>query len=170
MKLVVDVHYAESVAIVAGVLFEEWDSNEVLRTLTVEVSKIEPYEPGAFYKRELPCILELLQHISEELDLIIVDGFVKLGSKEADGLGMHLYRSLEEKVPIIGVAKKPFSGTPKEYEIYRGESSKPLLVSSVGISLDESKELIEMMHGKNRIPTLLKRVDQICRGINADTK
>ena len=166
MKLVVDVQYDQNDAIAAGILFEEWDSSEISKALTVGVNNIEPYEPGAFYKRELPCILELLKHVTAELDVIIIDGFVKLGADESDGLGMHLYRSLEGKVPIIGVAKKPFSGTPEEYEIYRGDSSKPLLVSSVGISLDESKEFIAMMHGKHRIPTLLKRADQLCRGIN----
>ena len=166
MKLAVDVQYKEDTATAAGVLFNDWGSSEVARTLTVEVSNIEPYEPGAFYKRELPCILELLKHVTEELEVIIIDGFVKLGPDESDGLGMHLYRSLEGRVPIIGVAKKPFSGTPDEYEIYRGDSSKPILVSSVGISLGQSKEFIAMMHGKHRIPTLLKRVDQVCRRIN----
>jgi len=166
MKLAVDVQYQQNSAIVAGILFEDWGSNEVARTLTVELADIEPYEPGAFYKRELPCILELLKHVTEELTVIVIDGFVTLGIDESDGLGMHLYRSLNARVPVIGVAKKAFLGTPETYEVYRGDSSKPLLVSSVGISLSEAKRLIETMHGKHRIPTLLKRADQVCRGIN----
>lgn len=117
MKLAVDVQYEQSSAIVAGVLFDDWTSNMVVRTLTVKVVDIEPYEPGAFYKRELPCILELLKHVTEDLDVIIIDGFVKLGQDETDGLGMHLYRATKELTPVIGVAKKPFSGTPNAYEI-----------------------------------------------------
>ena len=54
---------------------------------------------------------------------------------------MHLYRAIDERMPIIGVAKKPFEGTPKEYEIYRGDSAEPLLVSSVGVSLSDAKPL-----------------------------
>jgi deoxyribonuclease V len=166
MNLAIDVQYDGDSATVAGILFQDWSSSDVARTLTVEVGNIMAYEPGAFYKRELPCILELLKDVPEDLEVIIIDGFVKLGGDETDGLGMHLYRALKESIPVIGVAKKPFTGTPKGYEIFRGDSSKPLLVSSVGISLSESKELIQMMHGKHRIPTLLKRADQVCRGIN----
>lgn len=165
MNLAIDVHYREDSAMVAGIFFEDWSSNKIARTLTVEVDNVKPYEPGAFYKRELPCILELLKQVSEQLALIIVDGFVTLGDGQADGLGMHLYRTLDKSTPIIGVAKRPFLETPKDCEIYRGGSSKPLLVSSIGIPLSEAKTLIENMHGLHRIPTLLKRADQACRGI-----
>lgn len=168
MNLAIDVQYDRSSATVAGILFQNWASSAVSKTVITKVNGVEPYEAGAFYKRELPCILKLLEDVSEDLDTIIIDGFVKLGSDETDGLGMYLYRALEDSIPVIGVAKKPFVGTPKDYEILRGDSSKPLLVSSVGISLSESKELIQMMHGKHRIPTLLKRVDQVCRGISVD--
>lgn len=168
MNLAIDVQYDGSSATVAGILFQDWGSSAVSKTVITKVNGVEPYEAGAFYKRELPCILELLKDVSEDLDAIIIDGFVKLGSDETDGLGMHLYRALKESIPVIGVAKKPFAGTPKDYEIFRGDSSKPLLVSSVGISLSESKELIQMMHGKHRIPTLLKRADQVCRGIDVN--
>lgn len=168
MKLAIDVQYHDDRAVVAGLLFQEWDSNEIVRTVVVEVDNIAPYEPGAFYKRELPCILALLKQVSDTLDVIIVDGFVTLGAAKEDGLGMHLYRALNGATPIIGVAKKAFDGTPKDDEIYRGDSRKPLYVSSVGVAHVEAKGLIEAMHGDHRMPSLLKRVDQVCRGIDVD--
>jgi len=165
VNLVIDVHYENNSAIVAGILFEDWTTNEISRTILTTLNHVEPYEPGAFYKRELPCILELLKEVTEELNCIIIDGYVVLGEDQVDGLGMHLYHSMNQEIPIIGVAKKPFLGTPKDYEVFRGESKNPLLISSVGLSLEKSKTLVKSMHGKHRIPTLLKQVDQLCRGI-----
>lgn len=163
MILVIDVHYEGNKAFAAGVLFKDGASAHAVKTYVVEVSDIKPYEPGAFYKRELPCILKLLESIDENLDLIIIDGFVHLGESKRDGLGMHLYSALKQSTPVIGVAKKAFAGTPEEFEIYRGNSKKPLWVTSVGIDLQDSKSLIKTMHGEHRIPTLLRRVDQFCR-------
>ena len=51
--------------------------------------------------------------------------------------------------------------------IYRGDSAKPLFVTAVGMTLEEAKAHIASMHGEHRIPTLLRRVDQLCRGIVA---
>lgn len=40
-----------------------------------ESAVILPYEPGSFYKRELPCILSLLKDIYKQLDAIVIDGY-----------------------------------------------------------------------------------------------
>lgn len=159
--------YAENNALAAGVLFPSWDSDEIERVILKEINEIAPYEPGNFYKRELPCILSLLESVDEDLEVIIVDGFVSLGSEEKEGLGMYLYNAINRTIPIIGVAKKAFLDTPKECEVFRGTSIKPLFVTSIGVPLNEAKNLVATMHGKNRIPTQLKKVDQLCRGINA---
>ena len=164
MILAIDVQYEENSAVVAGVLFPKWSSTEPNRDMVKSVSGIEPYESGAFYKRELPCILSLLQDVNEHLETIVIDGFVTLGKEEKKGLGMYLYEALGEKISIIGVAKRSFKDTPKICEIYRGDSSKPLFVTSVGLSLGEAIAGVASMHGKHRIPTLLKKADQLCRG------
>lgn len=119
--------YAENTALAAGVVFPSWDSDEIERTLLKEIRKIEPYEPGNFYKRELPCILALLEDVEEELKAIIIDGFVSLGSNEKAGLGLHLYNAIDQSVPVIGVAKKAFIDTPKECEVYRGAAQNHFL-------------------------------------------
>jgi deoxyribonuclease V len=55
MILAVDGHYKGKKAVVAGVLFENWDDDHPCEVFTSEVSNIEKYKPGEFYKRELPC-------------------------------------------------------------------------------------------------------------------
>ena len=165
MILAIDVQYEEDSALAAGVLFSSWGSPEPDKSVVKTIEGIEPYEAGSFYKRELPCILSLLEDIEETIEVIIVDGFVTLGKEESKGLGMHLYDSLENKIPIIGVAKRSFKGTPEQCELYSGDSAKPLFITAVGVSLEDAKSLIASMDGKHRIPTLLKRVDQLCRGI-----
>ena len=167
MIFTIDVQYTDNSALAAGVIFPRWDSDEIERILLKDIREIAPYEPGNFYKRELPCILALLEDVEEELEAIVIDGFVSLGSNEKAGLGMHLYNAIDKSAPIVGVAKKSFVDTPKECEIYRGSSAKPLFVTAAGIRLDEAKSLIASMHGKHRIPTILKKADQLCRGINA---
>ena len=164
MILTVDVHYrSDNTATVAGILFPKWESDEVERILVKQIDKVAAYEPGSFYKRELPCITSLLNDIDDELEAIIIDGYVTLGREQKPGLGMHLYKSRGEEVPVIGVAKNKFLGTPQEYQVFRGKSKTPLYITAIGVSLTYAKEHIVNMHGKNRIPTLLKKVDHVCR-------
>jgi len=166
MILVTDIHYFENKANAAGLLFTDWTSEEVHQQHVITLEDIAPYESGQFYKRELPCILKLLKEIDlTQLEAVIVDGYVTLGAEQSDGLGMYLYRELESKLPVIGVAKNVFQGTPESAKLYRGESQKALFVTSVGIELDDAKKKIGQMHGEFRLPTLLKRVDQICREV-----
>jgi len=164
MILATDIHYFENKANAAGLLFEDWTSEEVHQQRVVTLENVAPYESGQFYKRELPCILKLLEEIDlAQLEVIIVDGYVTLGAEQSDGLGMYLYRELEDEIPVIGVAKNEFEGTPEKSKIYRGDSKKPLFVTSVGIALEDAKKKVEQMHGSYRLTTLLKQVDQLCR-------
>ena len=64
---------------------------------------------------------------------------------------------------MIGVAKNEFRGTPKEFEILRGQSVKPLYVSAIGIELVQAKHNVQSMYRKYRIPELLKQVDRLSR-------
>jgi deoxyribonuclease V len=91
------------------------------------------------------------------------DGFVWLGRDKKDGLGGRLYKSLNERIPVIGVAKSAFKDTPEELRLYRGRSSRPLFITSAGIDAGEAKSLIAIMYGQNRIPFILKRADQLSR-------
>lgn len=163
MILATDVHYFDQYAIAAGVLFKSWGSADIEQLMTVKIDTIEPYESGQFYKRELPCLLTLLEKIEVKLDIIIVDGFVHLNANKKAGLGKYLYDAVGEKVAIIGVAKNAYTDAADNIQIYRGESKKPLYITAEGIELETAKESIHAMHGAFRLPTLLKRVDQLCR-------
>jgi len=162
MKLAVDVQYSQDIAFVAGVLFSDWLSTTPASEYLTKVSDVEEYEPGSFYKRELPCILKLLAEYELEPETIIVDGYVYLDNSGKAGLGKRLYDALKGNVEIIGVAKKAFISIGSECEIYRGCSAKPLYVTSTS-DLGIAKNNVVKMYGENRMPVLLKRADQLCR-------
>lgn len=158
-----DVHYQENKAVAAGVLFNNWDDRTSISQLTVPIDRVMDYEPGQFYKRELPCIWELLQQLKDLPAYIIVDGYVYLDDAKKPGLGKYLYDALQAKSIIIGVAKNRFKDIPKESELLRGASQKPLYVTAAGITSSEAKYFISIMYGQYRIPEMLKLVDHLSR-------
>jgi deoxyribonuclease V len=86
-----------------------------------------------------------------------------LDDVETPGLGAHLYNRLDNRIPVIGVAKNRYKTSDSAIEILRGKSKKPLYITAVGVDLISASKYIQCMHGDNRIPTLLKKVDQISR-------
>lgn len=161
MLLAIDVHYKTTYAKAVGVLFD-WGDESPQRIITDIVNDVAAYEPGQFYKRELPCILQLLKQVNlNTLEAIIVDGHVFVDNNKTFGLGGHLWRALDEKTPIIGVAKRAFHNTEQvSTPVYRGESNNPLYISSIGIPEEAVLEKIKLLHGDYRIPTILKILDQ----------
>lgn len=158
--LIIDVDYRDTYGVAAGVLIDDWEST-TCAVITVKINDIEPYETGLFYKRELPCIRELLKHVKVELGCIVVDGYVFLGEDQHDGLGAKLHH--ETQIPVIGVAKTHFDGTPEEAFVHRGESIKPVYVTSIGGDAEAARECIAKMAGDFRIPGMLKYADYVCR-------
>jgi deoxyribonuclease V len=161
MIAAVDVYYSEDGLATAGaVVFSDFGDSQGLKTYVRLIRGVKNYVPGEFYKRELPCLLEVLNAISEEIDTIIIDGYVDLGIKP--GLGRHLWKALGCRKTIIGVAKTYFHGSDA-VKIHRGKSRQPLYITSAGIEQAEAAGLIAGMHGKFRLPTLLKKADFISR-------
>jgi deoxyribonuclease V len=163
MIAALDVQYDEPTAAAtsAVVTFATWTDAEPHAEHVVRTMGIAPYEPGAFYKRELPCLLAVLESLPAAPSIVVIDGYVTLGDKP--GLGSHLWEAIERRTPIIGVAKTRFHSAAAE-EVLRGGSRSPLYVTAVGIDLDVAAAHIRSMAGPHRIPTLLKRVDQLARG------
>jgi len=156
-----DVHYGEdSVASAAAVIFQDYGDAVPVNKLTHRVHGVADYVPGAFYKRELPCLLALIQRITVPFTEAIVDGYVRLDS--GPGLGQHLYTEMGGRIPVIGVAKNRYAGA-KCLEVLRGNSRKPLYVTSAGIDPMEAAARIKCMNGPYRVPTLLKLADQLAR-------
>jgi len=161
MIAAVDVHYKDDgSATAAAVIFCDFTDFQPRETYLALISKTEAYLPGKFYKREMPCLMAVLGKIREDINTVIIDGYVDLGEKP--GLGRYLWRALGCRKNIIGVAKKYFRGTDAA-KIVRGDSKQPLYVTSAGFELQEAAGLIKNMHGMNRIPTFLKLADAACR-------
>jgi len=160
-----DTYYYEDFAKTVCIAFEDWSSEKEKEIITEKTEITSDYESGAFYKRELPCILSLLSRIElKENDIIIVDGFVTLNNDGKIGLGGYLFEALDKKIPIIGIAKNDFSSPDeKRRNVLRGESKTPLFLTAMGIDVDEIKGNVEKMHGSYRMPTILKKLDQLTR-------
>lgn len=164
--LIVDVDYREDYACVAGILIQDWDSTECA-VLTTKITDVLPYEPGMFYKRELPCIMEILKFVNVELGCIVVDGYVYLGDDTHPGLGAHLYNATN--IPVIGVGKTFFAGTLDDTKVIRN-NAKPIYVTSIGGDPVAARQCIETMAGEFRIPGMLKFADHVCRDAFKDVQ
>jgi deoxyribonuclease V len=162
--LAIDVYYEENIGTVVGVVFE-WYDEKPKEILTEKILDVAEYIPGEFYRRELPCIIKILEKVNlDNFEAIIVDGHVYIDNEENLGLGGKLYEVLEKRIPVIGVAKNQFFSNKKMIcEVYRGESNKPLYVSSIGIDLDYAVENIKKMKGSFRIPDILKQLDSLTK-------
>lgn len=163
MKLAVDVHFDRGGAVAAAVAFDAWDAPEPDRSYTCRIDPVEKLAPGELDLRELPCLLQLLRQHALTPDVILIDGFVHRDAMETAGLGRHLYHALGSRTAIIGVARTPLPDTPAQFEVFREEEARPLYVSCVGIDLGAAKARLRAMHGKRRVPTLLKLVARIAK-------
>lgn len=162
MYAALDVQYDDEhrQALAAAVVFRDWLDAEPAAEHTVVCRDIVPYVPGQFFRRELPCLLTVIQALPKPLTTIVIDGYVQLGDKP--GLGMYLWGALDQQIPVIGVAKTAFHSA-WSVEVKRGESNSPLFVTAVGIDPLQAASDIRRMAGPYRIPNLLKRVDQLAR-------
>ncbi len=163
MIFATDVHYRDNKAVAAGILFNNWQDTQPVSELIVLIDNEIEYEPGQFYKRELPCILELLKQLNCLPTYIIIDGYVYLDDIQKPGLGKHLYDAIQAKSIIIGVAKSRFKDISDESNLFRGASQKPLYITAAGIDKSEAKNLVAKMYGEHRIPAMLKLVDRLSR-------
>lgn len=163
MIVAIDVYYIEDRAKTVGILFENWtDSKSDIKALVTDYQdNVAPYQSGQFYQRELPCIMSLLAKIDlSKITAIVIDGYVHLDEGKF-GLGGHLYNALDKTIPIIGVAKKPFSNNSQYLvEVMRGQSKHPLYVTAIGTLLETAATNIKLMAGKYRMPDLLSYLDQ----------
>ncbi len=162
-----DVAYGDGAAYAAGITAREWTDASTIEEETIKVPNVQPYEPGQFFRRELPCLLAVLETLPP-VDVVIVDGYVWLGDGTKPGLGAHLYQALSERTPVVGIAKTKFKGADSASEVVRGKSTRPLFITAAGISSQCVAEHVRAMHGRYRVPTLLKRVDSLCRNASND--
>lgn len=161
MKILwIDVYYTDRGSKTVGIVFSDWKQEEPDQILTlIDTDTIETYEPGNFYKRELPPIKKFLEHYNEiKPDILVVDGFIRLkeiGGEERPGLGAHVQEEFPD-LTIVGVAKSEYCRTGEiSAEVLRGESKNPLYVQP-----KEYGERVKEMYGSYRLPELLKILDR----------
>jgi deoxyribonuclease V len=165
MLIALDVAYRESQGYAVAIVFADWASDAVSAVHTATIEQVPAYEPGAFYKRELPCLLAVLAAVDlTAVRAVVVDGYVTLGAEGRPGLGQHLYEALGGRVPVVGVAKTRFAGVaPQVVPVRRGQSQNPLYVTSVGMPVADVARSVAAMHGAYRFPALLKQLDDLTR-------
>ena len=163
MIAAIDVAYGARGAHAACVMFGAFGDAAPASTHVVHVPEVAEYEPGSFYKRELPCILAALAAAPAPPDIVLIDGFVWLSGDGRPGLGAKLREALGGGVTVVGVAKTSFAGSAFAEQVLRGSSVKPLFVTAAGVDARTAAGWIRGMHGPYRIPTLLTLADRLCR-------
>ena len=182
-KIAIDTYYYLDKAKTVGVIFENWEDPEPLEIVSSWSESFGQYIPGEFYKRELPCIMDLIQKKVpniKDYECIILDGLARLPGSASEGLGLHLESELEKVYPdfrdapgnidiggpaIMGVAKTKFKGIDEDdgtCKVYRGTAKNPLYTNTTWIKMSSAMaaDYLKRMHGPYRIPTLLKILDR----------
>jgi deoxyribonuclease V len=163
MKLAIAVHFDGAQAQAAAVAFDAWDSPEPTKTYLSHIAHVEKAARGELDLRELPCVMQLLREHQLAPELLLIDGFVHLDADETPGLGQHLFHALGSATPVIGVAKTGRPGLPAQFEVMREEEAKPLIVTSAGVDIGAAKARVRAMHGRKRVPTLMKLVARLAK-------
>jgi deoxyribonuclease V len=163
MKLAVSVHPHGEGAWAAAVAFDEWGAPEPIRTYTSHIALVQKPARGELDLRDLPCILQLLREHKLEPDTIVFDGAVHLDTADTPGLGRHLYDALDARTAIIGVASKSMPALPAQFEVDREDEARPVVVTCVGVDIGAAKVRVRSMHGRKRVPTLLKLAARLAR-------
>jgi len=159
----VDVSYGAAEVVTACVAIRDWvDDAPCMERVLRAAEAPAPYIPGQFYLREMPRIIRVLEGLTD-IELIVIDGYVWL-AKDRPGLGVHLYENLARQFPVVGVAKGAFHDNDCAIPVTRGESSRPLYITAIGIDASLAAEGVVRMAGLHRMPVILKRVDQLTRG------
>jgi deoxyribonuclease V len=113
-----DVHYlASGGARAAAVVAADAAFSHLASDRIASVPHVEPYQPGQFWRRELPPLHAALDGLAN-MNLLIIDGYADLDPDGRSGLGA---RAREEfGVPVIGVAKSAFRAATHAIAVLRG--------------------------------------------------
>ncbi|MEM9029109.1 MAG: endonuclease V [Pseudomonadota bacterium] len=163
MIVCIDAAYSDTASAAAGVVAKSWSHGEPHDTIIVRSATSADYEPGAFYKRELPLLEAVMACMSFRPATVVIDGYVWLGRDGQMGLGAHLHKALENAVPVVGIAKSAFAHDDWSRPVLRGVSKRPLFVTAVGMACDAAATLVAGMHGASRLPTLVQAADRAAR-------
>ncbi|MGW0959315.1 endonuclease V [Streptomyces gelaticus] len=177
----VDVAYDDErdVVVAAAVVLDE-TTFDVVGETTATGRITFPYVPGLLAFREIPTVLAALESLPVDPGLVICDGYGRAHPRRF-GLASHL--GVLTGLPVIGVAKNPFTFTYEQPGPHRGDQSplldgeeevgralrtqdgvKPVFVS-VGhrTSLDNACAHTLLLARDFRQPETTRRADSLCR-------
>lgn len=164
MLAIIDAAYSENSSAAACVTATGWEASHTQDEFIFQSGRPAAYEPGQFFKRELPLLLGALAKLPRRPEIVVIDGYVWLDGDSRPGLGAHLYEALEEKCAVVGIAKTAFASAADWSEpVLRGVSRSPLYVTAAGITRSQAASGVARMHGKFRVPTLVRRADRLAR-------
>ncbi|WP_338674062.1 endonuclease V [Streptomyces sp. SCSIO 30461] len=178
----VDVAYDdERDIVVAAAVVLDARSLEVVEEGTATGRVDFPYVPGLLAFREVPTVLAVLESLESAPGLVVCDGYGRAHPRRF-GLASHL--GVLTGLPVIGVAKNPFTFAAAAPGPLRGDSSplladdgeelgralrtqdgvKPVYVS-VGhrVSLDNACAHTLALARDFRLPESTRRADALCR-------
>lgn len=163
MLACLDVHYTGDHAHAAAVTFESWHSTSSLSQFTAALRQDAPYEPGNFFRRELPPLLAVLGRLPEEPQTILIDGYCVLSAEGEPGLGAHLSEKVSPDTTIVGIAKNRYRDSTHAAEVLRGTSKQPLFITAINMPQQVAAKHVHDMAGTHRIPMMIKAVDTLAR-------
>ncbi|WP_438290240.1 endonuclease V [Streptomyces sp. HUAS TT7] len=178
----VDVAYDdERDLVVAAAVVLDAATLEVVEEATAVGRVAFPYVPGLLAFREIPTVLAALERLNSGPGMVICDGY-GLAHPRRFGLASHL--GVLTGLPVIGVAKNPFTFSYEQPGPRRGDSSplladdgaevgralrtqdgtKPVFVS-VGhrVSLDGACAHTLELARRYRLPESTRHADSLCR-------
>lgn len=162
MKLAVAVDYDADTTTVAAVAFDDWDAREPTKSWTSRLPSAPKPQRGEPDLRAVAAIVQLLREHSLAPEVVVLQLAVHLDSADTPGIGRHLYEALGGAVAVIGVTRV-IPGMPSQFEVYREDEAPAVTVTCAGIDLGAAKGRIRTMHGKRRVPTLLKLTTRMAK-------
>jgi deoxyribonuclease V len=73
MIAAVDVHYVAGSGCAGCVTFADWADSKPQREYVTQRRDVHEYQPGEFWKRELPCLLAALDTVDVTLQTVVID-------------------------------------------------------------------------------------------------
>jgi len=162
MIAILDVHYTADTAYAAAIVLAEWQADRPSAEFTASDSPVADYEPGRFYRRELPPLRKLIATIDRPIETYVIDSYCYLSPDRTPGLGAYLFAGLSTPAAVVGVAKTRYRSA-QAVEVLRASSLQPLFVTAIGISEQTAGELVRSMAGPYRIPDMIKAADRLAR-------
>ncbi|CAN7511528.1 endonuclease V [Rhizobacter sp. LjRoot28] len=163
MKLFVAVHWEGTQASAAAVAFDAWDAAEATKTFRTRIAHVDTVERGQPDLRALHCVMQLLVEHRLAPELLLIEGFVHLDAEDSPGVGQHLFQTLGGRVPVVGISKKGLVGLPAQCEVVREDEAPPLFVTCAGLDIGAAKARVRSMHGRKRVPTLMKLAARLAK-------